>query len=258
MGYDDWTNQMDAMFAVRFTKDDFEALKQALSDMINPVTIYTFIDDGCRYCGNTVKLMDIIAKASPTKNRQKLIKHVVVNRRDNEEAFIKYGVNRVPTVMLLDGYIRYIGMPAGEEIKGLVETIIRISRGESGLSKRTKEVLGSLRGKVVIEVLTTPLCPYCPYAALLANMFAFESYIRGSKAVIGEIIEAFENPDIADRYGIMSVPAVAINGKLEFMGVPYEDQLLNRVVKYSSEVFTKEIKEKYIKDIMKSIEEGEG
>ncbi len=256
MTYNDWMNQMDSLFTVRFTRDDLEALKQALSDMVEPVTIYTFVDDSCRYCGNTVELIDILAKASPKRGDRKLIKHVVFSRKENEEMFIKFGVNRVPTVLLLNGYIRYVGMPAGEEIKGLVETIIRISRGESGLSSRTKEVLGNLKGKVVIEVLTTPLCPYCPYAALLANMFAFESYIRGSKAVVGEIIEAFENPDIADKYGIMSVPAVAINGRLEFMGVPYEDQLLNRVVKHASESFTKEFKEKYIRDILKSMEES--
>ena len=38
-----------------------------------------------------------------------------------------------------------------------------------------------------------------------------------------------EHPEVAVRYRVMSTPAIAINGKLEFLGVPGEGALLARL-----------------------------
>ena len=44
-----------------------------------------------------------------------------------------------------------------------------------------------------------------------------------------EEIDVAANPALAVRYRVMSTPAVAINGKIEFMGIPREDALLARL-----------------------------
>lgn len=44
-----------------------------------------------------------------------------------------------------------------------------------------------------------------------------------------EEIDVAANPAIAVRYRVMSTPAIAINGKLEFTGVPREEALLARL-----------------------------
>lgn len=44
-----------------------------------------------------------------------------------------------------------------------------------------------------------------------------------------EEIDVAANPAVAIRYRVMSTPAMAINGKLEFTGVPREDALLARL-----------------------------
>lgn len=36
-------------------------------------------------------------------------------------------------------------------------------------------------------------------------------------------------PDLAVRYGVMSTPAIVINGRLEFTGVPKEQAFLGRL-----------------------------
>gem|GEM_PF-96108 len=253
----EWGTEIDRMFQVNFTDDDLSALKEALSDMRNHVDIYTFIDDDCRYCNNTVELIETISRASPTRNGRRLLVHNVIHRRDNSDLFKKFNIVRVPSVALLEGYIRYTGMPAGEEIRGLVETIIRVSNNDSGLSNSTVNKLATLRGKVHVEVVVTPTCPYCPYAALIANMFAFESYKAGRKAIISDTVEAYENPDIADRYNVMSVPALAINGNLEFVGLPYEEQLLERVIKRSEEAYSREVRRKLISKLIEHLESSE-
>jgi len=222
---------LSEMFTVRFTREDLDALRNILSEMKKPVDILTFIGDICTFCSETVKLVDVIASLSPKVNDEYLIRHKVYHyKKDGPEIFRRYGITRVPSVALIDGQIRYIGMPAGEELRGFIETILRLSSGESGLSPKTSDELGRIRGSVHIEVIVTPTCPYCPYAAFLANMFAFEAYKYGNRNVVSDIIEAYENPDIADKYGVMSVPAIAINGEVEFIGIPDEGELLSKIL----------------------------
>ncbi len=38
-------------------------------------------------------------------------------------------------------------------------------------------------------------------------------------------VDVSERPDVAVKYGVMATPAIAINGRLEFSGVPREDAL---------------------------------
>lgn len=246
---------IDEMFRVRFGREEIEELRNTLSEMRNPVDVYTFVDERCRYCSNTVKLVEVLSDASPAINESKLIKHTVVSRgNDALGLFKKFNVSRVPAVAFLDGYIRYTGMPAGEEIRGFIETLIRLSTGDSGLSQSAVETLSKLKGSVRVEVIVTPTCPYCPYAALLANMFAFESYRLGNKVVIADVVEAYENPDIADMYGVMTVPTIAINGEVEFVGVPYEDQLLEKVVEHSNKAYLKQKKKEEYMKLLKELE----
>ncbi|HDN75885.1 MAG TPA: glutaredoxin, partial [Acidilobales archaeon] len=117
----EWGLEIDRMFKVEFSKEDIEALREALNDMVNPVKVYTFVDkeSRCKYCANTIELMEIISRASPVRNGSKLLKHYVIYKdEDDKGLFAKFNVERVPTVALLEGYIRYTGMPAGEEVRG--------------------------------------------------------------------------------------------------------------------------------------------
>lgn len=38
------------------------------------------------------------------------------------------------------------------------------------------------------------------------------------------------HPEVAVKYRLMSTPAIAINGKLEFLGVPKEEALRSRLL----------------------------
>jgi predicted thioredoxin/glutaredoxin len=55
------------------------------------------------------------------------------------------------------------------------------------------------------------------------------------KSITSDTVEAYENPDIADKYNVMSVPAIAINGKAAFVGLPYEEDLLKRILEVIKE-----------------------
>ncbi len=215
---------------VEIDEETKEAIKEALQDMEKPVDIYVFIGPNCKYCDETLKIAKTLEELSPMKDGKHLVRVTIYEKGKDDEAFKKQGVERIPSLTLLDGVIRYTGTPSGEEIRGLVETIIRISQEDSGLDPATIEKLATITEPVHVEVIVTPQCPYCPYAALLTNMFAYEVWKQGRRNFIADTVEAYENPDIADKYNVMSVPAIAINGVLAFVGVPYEEDFIERII----------------------------
>jgi glutaredoxin-like protein len=216
--------------SVEFDSETREALREALEDMERPVDIHVFVGDNCKYCDATVKLVEGIAEESPRMDGEPLLRVHVHRKGVDDDVFQEHGVYRVPSVTLLDGVIKYTGIPAGEEVRGLVETIIRVSTDDPGLDDSTSEKLRGLVEDTYIENIVTPQCPYCPYAALLINMFAFEVWRAGRRNLVADTIEAYENPDIADKYNVTSVPAIAVNGNLLFIGVPYEEDLIERII----------------------------
>lgn len=44
-------------------------------------------------------------------------------------------------------------------------------------------------------------------------------------------VDIIENPEIAVKYRVLATPAIAINGQLEFIGVPREEALRERIVR---------------------------
>ncbi len=235
---------MSGFYTLDLSEEFMEELRETLAEMVDPVEIEVFVGPNCHTCDDTVKLMKAFEEAAPVRDGKKMIVLRIYDKSnpEHQKVFQERKVERIPTVLLIEGYIKYTGIPAGEEIRGLVETIMRISEGDSGLEDTTKEALADLKGQVYIETIVTPSCPYCPYAVLLANMFAYEAWKQGSKAVISDTVEAYENPDIADKYGVMSVPAIAINGKMAFVGVPYEEDFLD-YIKAASEGRLEEIQQ---------------
>jgi len=228
---------MEEEFAELFTDEVKEALVDALKDMKNPVDVYVFVDSNdphCHYCEVTKKFLLFMSDAAPkdSDGKSKLLIHVVDKADPNSSKIFKeFNVERVPTVAFIKGYLRWTGAPLGEEIRALVETIVRLSINESGLSPETiNAIKDKLNGQVKIETVVTPSCPYCPYAALMAHMVAYEACKAGKCNVISDVVEAYENQDIAEKYQVMSVPTIAINESVEFIGVPYEEQFINTIL----------------------------
>ncbi len=196
-------------------------LREVFKEMRSPVELEVVVKRGDKASDEALKFVKSIEEASPTVEGQRMIRlKISFEERSNV---------RTPVIKLLGGKIRFLGLPVGEELRAFVETIMRISEGDSGLSPRAREIIRSLKAKRVIQVIVTPPCPYCPYASLLSNMMAFESHLVGGM-LESEIIEAFENPDIADMYGVSTVPAIVIDGKPVYVGVPTDEELAEMIV----------------------------
>jgi len=81
-------------------------------------------------------------------------------------------------------------------------------------------------GEVYIEMLTSPGCANCPAVKKLLKELTAE--LKGDITV--EEVDITVEPTRAVQYGVMSVPAVAINGILKFVGVPKREELKKAIM----------------------------
>jgi alkyl hydroperoxide reductase subunit AhpF len=69
-------------------------------------------------------------------------------------------IARIPAVAVLgaekDYGVRFYGLPAGYEFGSLVDLILDVSSGQSGLSDATREALAGVSAPVHLQVFSTP------------------------------------------------------------------------------------------------------
>jgi thioredoxin 1 len=78
---------------------------------------------------------------------------------------------------------------------------------------------------VKVEVFTSPSCPYCPMAVEVVN--EVEKDMPGALEV--EKIDIMEDREKAVEYGLMAVPAIALNGVVRFVGAPAKEELVKAI-----------------------------
>jgi len=75
--------------------------------------------------------------------------------------------------------------------------------------------------EVYVEDFTSPGCVGCPTVKEMLKSLSEE--LNGEITV--EEVDITVDTTRAAQYGVMSVPAIAINGELKFMGVPKKEEL---------------------------------
>ena len=191
----------------------------ALRDKVTLLYLHDEDEDECMYCRATKEFLEELVELSDGKLE---IKTFIKGRDENISDI--FGTERAPVILFQDYKIRYLGAPVGQETWAFLETIIMASRKTPKLSVESYNILKKLNSPTRIEVIVTPSCPYCPYAALLSNSAAIASQL-----IFSDVVEAYEFPEIAEKYGVTAVPAIAINGKRVFVGVPPEETFIAAV-----------------------------
>ena len=76
------------------------------------------------------------------------------------EKVAELSIQRIPAIAVLgatkDYGIRMYGLPSGYEFGALIEAIVDVSSGDSGLSAPTHEALATLARPVHLQVFSTP------------------------------------------------------------------------------------------------------
>lgn len=81
---------------------------------------------------------------------------------------------------------------------------------------------------IYIEVITSPSCPHSPKALKVTSRFV--SKCKFPVIVHESSILTEEGQARADELSLQSTPAILINGRLTFVGVPTPHELKNAVL----------------------------
>ncbi|HVP90757.1 MAG TPA: thioredoxin family protein [Terriglobales bacterium] len=176
----------------------------------------------CLYCRETRRLVEEL-KALSDKIELEVADFVA-----RKDLAAQYGVDKIPALLVLGAKpngIRFYGIPSGYEYTSLVEAVVDVSRGATGLGEKTKESLAALNGDVHVQVFVTPTCPYCTVAVRLGHQMAVESpHVRC------DMIEATEFPHLVQKYGVYGVPRTLFNDAASLDGAVAEDAFLAQVL----------------------------
>ncbi len=183
---------------------DRKAIQKEFKALDRPVKLVLFTEElDCQYCRETKQLLEEVASLS---GKLALETYNIVTDREKAAEF---GVVRAPATVVMNGKdygIRYYGIPAGYEFGSLIEDIVDVSKGDSGLSRETKAALSKIDEAVHFQVFVTPTCPYCPQAVRLAHKMAMENDL-----IRADMVEANEFPELSEQYQVMGVPRTIIN-----------------------------------------------
>jgi glutaredoxin-like protein len=207
-------------------EEDRNHLIEQFNSLESPVKIVVFTQEmECQYCKETRMIGEELAALS-----DKISLEVYDFEKDKEIAET-YNIDKIPATIIMTGGdqpkdygLRYFGIPSGYEFSSLIEDIMMVSSGDSGLSAATKEMLANLEESVHLQVFVTPTCPYCPQAVLLAHQLAFES-----DKVQADMVEAIEFPHLSMKYQVQGVPRTVINETVHQEGAAPEAMLLAKL-----------------------------
>jgi small redox-active disulfide protein 1 len=112
-------------------------------------------------------------------------------------------------------------MPEDDEL-----SLIRKKKLQEMIKKQSEKM--TPKRATVIEVFTSPTCPHCPMALLMAKEVA------ASMPGIQVVEQSTATPQgfaKAAFYGVQAVPTVFINGKRAFVGAPPSVEALRQAVR---------------------------
>ncbi len=135
-------------------EEDAQEVRERLSEMASPVRLIHFTQElNLEYGREAKQLVEELAGLSDKLSAE------VYNFQLDPDRVAEYGIDKVPATVIRNGKdhgIRFYGIPAGYEFSTLLDTILAVSQGDSGLKKESKEKLAAIIEPLHLEVFVTP------------------------------------------------------------------------------------------------------
>ena len=134
--------------------EDAVEIRERLKEMVNPVKLVHFTQElNLEYGVEARQLVEEVAALSGK------ISVEVCNFLLDKEKAAEYGIDKVPATVVRgekDFGIRFYGIPAGYEFATLLDAIVSVSTGSSGLGLKSIEKIAAITQPIRLEVFVTP------------------------------------------------------------------------------------------------------
>jgi glutaredoxin-like protein len=134
--------------------DNALEIRERLKDMVLPVKLVHFTQElNLEYGREAKQLLTEVLTLSDKLSLE------VYNFLLDKDKVSEYGIDKVPATAVRNGKdygIRFYGLPAGYEFATLLDAILSVSHGDSGLKAENKEKLAKVSQPVHLQVFVTP------------------------------------------------------------------------------------------------------
>ena len=136
----------------------------------------------------------------------------------DKEIAEKYGVDKIPAIVLLDKNdtdygVKFYGLPGGYEINSFLGAIIEMSGKREELPADIISRIKKIDRDVHIQVFVGLGCPHCPGAVSVAHRLAMEN-----GKIKGDMIDAANFVPLSQKYKVTGVPKIIFNDKYDLTG----------------------------------------
>ena len=163
------------------------------------------------------------------KNSNGMLTIEEYNLESNFELAIKYNIKLEPTILLMNNQgidiIHYLAVPIAAEIQPFVQALMIIAGAPNYYESVIKQYLNKINS-IVIKVLITDSCSYCPTILSICSQFALAS--EGKIKTV--VIDVLAHPDIAEKYNVSNVPYLVINEEKKLNGIITAEELLRELL----------------------------
>jgi glutaredoxin-like protein len=135
---------------------DQAAIRERLKPMAAPVKLVYFTQElECATCRDGHELLTELAGLSDKLSLE------VFNFTLDKAVAEKYRIDKIPATIVAPAEgevraIRFYGIPSGYEFASLLDDILMVSSGDSGLSDASKETVRRITSPVHLQVFVTP------------------------------------------------------------------------------------------------------
>ena len=133
---------------------DVAEIRKRLEGMTNPVKLLHFTQElNLEYGREARQLLEELTQISGKLSLE------TCDFLLDKEKVAEYAIDKVPATVIRNGKdygIRFFGLPAGYEFATLIDAIVAVSSGDSGLKLESREKLAQLREPLHLQVFTTP------------------------------------------------------------------------------------------------------
>ena len=133
---------------------DVAEVRERLEEMANPVKLVHFTQEqNLEYGREARQLLEELAQINDKISLE------AYDFLIDKEKVAEYAIDKVPATVIRNGKdygIRFFGLPAGYEFAALLDAIVAVSKGDSGLKPESREKLAQLTQPLHLQVFTTP------------------------------------------------------------------------------------------------------
>ncbi len=198
-----------------FTEDILEQLSSVFSKMERPLILRLSLEEGA-VSAELKEYMERLAGMT-----DKLTVEILENPQEKELPCVR--------VFLSDGTdtgLAFHGVPGGHEFSSFVLGLYNASGPGQALDGEVRKKIAAVDKDIHLQIMVSLSCTMCPELVTAAQRISAEN-----PKVRAEVYDVNHFPELKDRYQVMSVPCLVINGEHTVFGRKNLSQLLELIEK---------------------------